>query len=189
MPFEKVPTDYLYNVIYYGGVAVGKSPTMPYWGLTIGQQGVADVMAYLRATFKGAAEAAQPAAAGAGPLGVCPQPRKTATAPQDFLSKTNPLPKSDANIQAGKTLFLQTAQPIACAMCHGNAGDGQGFMGAALVPPPRNFTCGEMMNDVPDGQLFWIIKNGSPGTGMMAFPTMPDDQIWQVIHFIRSLAR
>ncbi len=52
--FDHVPTEYLYNVINHGGAAMGKSPNMPYWGLTIGQQGVADVMAYLRATFKGA---------------------------------------------------------------------------------------------------------------------------------------
>ncbi len=51
--FEQVPTEYLYNMVNYGGAAMGKSANMPYWGLTIGQQGVADVMAYLRATFKG----------------------------------------------------------------------------------------------------------------------------------------
>ena len=61
------------------------------------------------------------------------------------------------------------------------SGDGQGPMGAALNPHPRNFTCGETMNDLPDGQLFWIIKKGSPGTGMMAFSGMPDNQIWQLI--------
>ena len=110
-------------------------------------------------------------------------------APGDFLSKANPLPASAGTINAGKTLFLQTAKPLACAQCHGEKGDGQGLLGAALVPPPRNFTCGRTMKDIPDGQLFWIIKNGSPGTGMMAFAGMPDDEVWQVIRYIRSLAR
>jgi mono/diheme cytochrome c family protein len=169
---------------------MGKSPNMPYWGLTIGQQGVADVMAYLKVTFKGQAEVAQAAAgSGEGPSGVCPQPRKTAKAPAEFLSKANPLPQSDATIKAGKTLFLQTAQPVACAMCHGDKGNGQGFMGAALIPPPRNFTCGSMMKDLPDGQLFWIIKNGSAGTGMMSFAGLPDEQVWQLIAYVRSLAK
>lgn len=40
MPFDKLPMEYLYTVINHGGVAVGKSPNMPYWGLTIGQQGL-----------------------------------------------------------------------------------------------------------------------------------------------------
>ncbi len=192
IPFEKLPMEYLYNVIYHGGRAVGKSPSMPYWGMTIGQQGVADVMAYLKDTFKGGVqvEVAEAASSGSsGPLGVCPQPRKTKSAPSKFQKMENPLPHSKGNIQAGKKLFLETAKPLACAQCHGPKGDGRGVMGAALVPPPRNFTCGETMKDISDGQLFWIIKNGSPGTGMMAFSGMPDDQIWKLIHYLRSLAR
>ena len=129
---------------------------------------------FTKATFKGAPEAAA-AQSGGGPTGVCPQERNTVKAPGDFLSKTNPLPASAETVNAGKALFLQTAQPVACAMCHGKEGNGQGFMGAALVPPPRNFTCGKMMKDLPDGQLFWIIKNGSPGTGMMSFAGLPDE--------------
>ena len=187
IPFDKLPIEYVYNVINHGGVAIGKSPNMPYWGLTIGQQGVADVIAYLKVTFKGIPDVA---AAGGGAQGTaCEQSRKTTKAPEDFLAKTNPLPSSSGAIKAGKELFLKTAQPVACTMCHGDKGDGQGLMGAALVPPPRNFTCGAMMRDLPDGQLFWIIKNGSPGTGMIAFPGLPDEQVWQLIHYIRSLAK
>jgi mono/diheme cytochrome c family protein len=159
---------------------------MPYWGLTIGQQGVADVIAYLKVTFKGVPDV--PTAAG-GQAVACVQPRKTVKAPDDFLSKTNPLSSSAGAIKAGKELFLKTAQPVACVMCHGEQGDGKGLMGAALVPSPRNFTCGLMMQEIPDGQLFWIIKNGSPGTGMMAFGGLPDDHVWQLIHYIRSLAK
>ncbi|HEY5626745.1 MAG TPA: c-type cytochrome [Nitrospira sp.] len=187
IPFEKLPIDYLYNVINHGGAAMGKSPNMPYWNLTIGQQGVADVIAYLKATFKGVPETA---AAPSGAEGAaCVQPRKTAKAPDTFLAKTNPLPASVETIQAGKTLFLKTAQPVACAMCHGEQGNGKGFMGAGLVPPPRNFTCGAMMKELPDGQLFWIIKNGSPGTGMMSFAGLPDESVWQLIRYIRTLAK
>ena len=188
IPFEKLPIEYLYNVINHGGPAVGKSPNMPYWNLTIGQQGVADVIAYLKVTFKGVPDL-PPAAAGGAQGGVCVQPRKTATAPEDFLTKTNPLPSSASAIQAGKGLFLKGAQPVPCVLCHGELGDGKGSMGAAFVPPPRNFTCGPMMRDLPDGQLFWIIKHGSPGTGMMAFPWLPDEEVWQLIHYIRSLAK
>lgn len=187
MPFEKLPIEYLYNVINHGGLGVGKSPNMPYWGLTIGQQGVADVIAYVKVTFKGIPDVA--ATGGDAQGGACVQPRKTAKAPEDFLTRTSPLPPSASTIRAGKELFLRTAQPAACMMCHGEQGDGKGLMGAALVPPPRNFTCGIMMREIPDGQLFWIIKNGSMGTGMMAFSGLSDDQVWQLIHYVRSLAK
>jgi mono/diheme cytochrome c family protein len=46
-----------------------------------------------------------------------------------------------------------------------------------------------MMKDISDGQLFWIIKNGSLGTGMMPFSGLPDEQVWQLIHYVRSLAK
>jgi mono/diheme cytochrome c family protein len=187
IPFEKLPIEYLYNVINHGGPAVGKSPNMPYWGLTIGQQGVADVIAYLKVTFKGIPDVV---AVNVGDQGAaCVQPRKTAKAPTDFLTKVSPIPSSAATIQAGKELFLKTAQPVACVMCHGEQGDGKGVMGVALTPPPRDFTCGPMMKSLTDGQLFWIIKNGSPGTGMMPFVGLPDEQVWQLVHYIRSLAK
>lgn len=186
--FDKLPMEYLYNVIYHGGRSVGKSTNMPYWGLTIGQQGVADVIAYLKATFKGAPEMAE-AKTGGGPVGVCPQPRRTRSAPGNFRNLSNPLPANAANVKAGETLYQQTAQPLACMNCHGVKGDGQGPMGAALDPRPRNFTCGETMRDISDGQMYWIIKNGSAGTGMMAFSGMPDEQIWQLIHYLRTLAK
>ncbi len=206
IPFEKLPMEYLYNVINHGGPAIGKSPNMPYWNLTIGQQGVADVIAYLRATFKGlpagaaavsaAATSTMPTKAAAtatsssgGPSDACVQPRKTVMAPDSFLVMTNPLAASADVLQAGKTLFQKSAKPAACAMCHGEKGDGKGMMGAALVPPPRNFTCNAMMKDIPDGQLFWIIKKGSPGTGMMSFSGLSDEKVWQLIHYIRSLGR
>lgn len=223
IPFDQLPMEYLYNVINHGGPAVGKSSNMPYWNLTLGQQGVADVIAYLKATFKGAPEStaatsvASPAVAaaasalpakaaaiaapiaavaaaisssgGAGQSDACIQPRKTVRAPDSFLAMKNPLPASAEVLQAGKELFQKTAKPAACAMCHGDKGDGKGMMGAALVPPPRNFTCNAMMKDIPDGQLFWIIKKGSPGTGMMSFSGLSDDKVWQLIHYIRSLAR
>jgi mono/diheme cytochrome c family protein len=184
VPFENLPAEYLYNVIYHGGRSVGKSPSMPYWSLTIGDHGVADVIAYLKATFKGQA----PAAAPGGASGVCPEPRKTPKAPAEYLRMVSPVPATPEQLQAGKKLFQETAKPLACMNCHGARGDGAGLMAAGLNPAPRNFTCGATMKPIPDGQLFWIIRHGSPGTGMMPYAGMPDEEVWQVIQYIRSLA-
>ena len=115
--------------------------------------------------------------------------KKTAKAPADFLTRINPLPMSAKAIQAGETLFSKTAKPANCAVCHGNQGDGKSKMSAASVPPPRDFTCNSMMKDIPDGQLFWIIKKGSHGTPMISFAGLSDEEAWQLIHYIRSLAR
>ena len=121
-------------------------------------------------------------AAQAGPE--CPQPRKTKAAPSNIASKDETASADAAN---GKLLFEKTAKPMACKNCHGDAGDGGGKLGAALKPKPRNFTCAETMKDVSPGQMFFVIKNGSPGTGMAPHgKTMKDKEIWDVIKYIRG---
>ena len=71
-------------------------------------------------------------------------------------------------------------------MCHGAKGDGGGKLGAALKPKPRNFRCAKTMKDVTPGQMFFIIKNGSKGTGMVPQKTLKDKDIWNVIKYIRT---
>ena len=111
----------------------------------------------------------------------CPEPRKTKSAPmvQDRTKKANKV--------NGKKLFNKTAKPIACKMCHGKTGAGNGKLGKVLKPRPRNFTCKETMKEVSAGQMFWIIKNGSKGTGMVAHKkTLKDKEIWDIIKYIRT---
>ena len=114
----------------------------------------------------------------------CPQPRKTKAAPASTAKKDKTAKANKAN---GKKLYTKTAKPMACKMCHGDKGDGAGKLGKALKPNPRNFTCAETMKKVSAGQMFWIIKNGSKGTGMAAHgKTLKDKQIWDVVKFVRS---
>jgi cbb3-type cytochrome c oxidase subunit III len=123
------------------------------------------------------------------PSGACPQPRKTITAPDEYLKLQSPLEATPQNILAGKTLFYVDAKPSACRVCHGINGDGIGILFHRVKPKPRNFTCFQTMDDLPDGQLFWIIKNGSPGTAMPSFSYLDDDQVWELILFLRSFSK
>ena len=142
--------------------------------------------------------------------GRCPEPRDTARAPNSFYSRTNPLPRTAENLKRGRRLYEGDAKPLACAACHGADGDGNGPAGRELVPPPRNFRCAESMARVTDGQLYWVIENGSgtfhrpsrqgaqeierPGrrtrfTAMRAHKEyLSDTDIWQLIMYIRTLA-
>ena len=113
----------------------------------------------------------------------CPQKRKTKKAPSSLYNKDN---TAKADAKKGKAIFEKKAKPMACKMCHGAKGDGNGKLGAALKPKPRNFTCAKTMKDVTPGQMFWIIKNGSKGTGMAPFKTLKDGEIWDVIKYIRT---
>jgi len=114
----------------------------------------------------------------------CPQPRKTPAAPANIAGKDETGKADAAN---GKMLYEKTAKPMACKNCHGDNGDGAGKLGAALKPKPRNFACADTMKDISAGQMFHIIKNGSPGTGMAPHgKTLKDDEIWDVVKYIRS---
>ena len=118
----------------------------------------------------------------AGDKGPCPQPRKTKMAPANLVKASIP---ASASAEAGKKIFEKSAKPMACKMCHGSEGNGAGKLGKALKPQPRNFTCSKTMKNVSPGQMFWVIKNGSKGTGMTAHgKTLNDKQIWDVVKYI-----
>ncbi|QPJ65703.1 MAG: cytochrome c [Candidatus Nitrohelix vancouverensis] len=123
------------------------------------------------------------------PIENCPQSRSTKTAPSDVLKKTSPLRNEPRNLRKGKVLAHVKAKPIACKHCHGMNGDGMGAMSPNMAPKPRNFTCESTMKKISDGQLYWIIKNGSEGTSMPPYKHFSDEKIWQLIQYIRSLAK
>lgn len=128
------------------------------------------------------------AASGYPPPTECPQPRFTGEAPEPIRSTPNPLPKNRNVITEGRALYEGAVKP-ACALCHGRKGDGRGMLSAQFDPRPRNFACRETVKGIPDGQLFWIIENGSPGTAMPHFgDKLTDEQIWQLVHYLRELA-
>ena len=124
----------------------------------------------------------QPARAQAQPgPGECPQPRFTGKAPDEYYGLKNPLEATPENIAAAERLYVGTPRTIQCAICHGNRGDGKGALAQMYDPPPRNFACAQTVNGIPDGQLFWIVKFGSPGTAMPGSSRLSDEAIWQLV--------
>lgn len=117
----------------------------------------------------------------------CPQPRFTGKAPEAIYSLVNPVTVSDEAVFNGRAIYESQAQP-ACRLCHGIKGDGRGPLASQFSVPPRNFSCTQTVKGIPDGQLFWIIKNGSPGTSMPGFDQLSDRQIWEVVIYIRRLS-
>jgi mono/diheme cytochrome c family protein len=119
--------------------------------------------------------------------GLCPQNRTVPATPEELRKKKNPLPAKSAHLNAGESLFHVQAEPTACKICHGASGNGMGMMAQGQGAMPRNFQCADTMKAISDGQLFYVIRNGSGGTGMPAFKNLSDTQIWQLILYVRSL--
>ncbi len=120
--------------------------------------------------------------------GECPQARLTQSAPAEYVSKRNPYAGNAEAIHAGQVIFQGHADTDACTLCHGKKGDGKGTLAKLYDPPPRNFVCGNTMGAIPDGQLFWVIRHGSPNTGMPQNQALSDKQVWQLVAYVRDLA-
>jgi mono/diheme cytochrome c family protein len=104
-----------------------------------------------------------------------------------------PLAALGGSADAGKATFM-----VNCASCHGETGKGDGPVGVALQPPPRDLSQGEFMFDTDgdgakgsDADLTNVIKNGAAkygGSPLMApWPTLKDEDVANLIAFLRTL--
>lgn len=100
----------------------------------------------------------------------------------------NPVAKTPENIAKGKAIFEGKGT---CFNCHGLQGDGNGPAGAILNPSPRNFTNPKFHKNRTDGEMFWVIKNGSAGTAMVPLigTAITEDEAWHVILYERSFEK
>ena len=95
----------------------------------------------------------------------------------------NPVPADATSVAAGKALYAKN-----CASCHGDAGKGDGRMGEELNPKPPDLTDADWKHGSTDGEIFKVIHDGSPKTGMKAFGRkLSEHEIWDVINYIRSI--
>lgn len=73
-----------------------------------------------------------------------------------------------------------------CIVCHGAPGIEPGEAHDGLNPEPPNLA--KVVKNMPDKEIFWILKNGIKFTGMPAWgPTHSDDKIWAMVAFIKTL--
>ncbi|MFQ5776571.1 MAG: c-type cytochrome [Terriglobia bacterium] len=108
--------------------------------------------------------------------------------PNQYILLTNPLPWTEENIRAGGILYTKN-----CAICHGDAQDGNGLFARAWQPRPANFRDSGTIAQLDENYLYWRIKEGSPGLpkGSIEYrSTMPawegfltDEEIWKIIMF------
>jgi len=99
----------------------------------------------------------------------------------------NPLPRSQHVIDEGKTLYEGKGL---CIRCHGTYGDGKGTGSIKLHTPPRNFRKHDFWKHRNEGELFWTIKNGSAGTGMLEFQSLLTDQeIWKILRYLATFPK
>lgn len=110
---------------------------------------------------------------------------------QEVRMWKNPLRPTPETIDKGKQLFQGKAF---CVTCHGRDGKGLGGdiePGTLKGPLPRDFTDQEWQAARTDGELFWILQNGSNGTAMAKFIplVLTEEEAWQVLLYVRSFGQ
>ena len=116
------------------------------------------------------------------------RPRVPADQIEEAKTWRNPLPSADDNVAKGKALFHGKAF---CVTCHGRDGKGLAEIEGLRGKLPRNFKDKTWQVVRTDGELFWILKNGSPGTDMASFIplVLTEEEAWQVLLFVRSFGQ
>ena len=95
----------------------------------------------------------------------------------------NPFSPTRKNIEEGSKVYFGKGL---CVKCHGVNGKGVEVPGH----PPRNFTDPKWQDVRTDGEMMWVLKNGSPGTSMpiRVGKVISEEEAWKVILFIRTFA-
>lgn len=122
------------------------------------------------------------------------EPRTPAPAPAPATSPaTAPAPAAPAAVKpdAARGSALYAAN---CASCHGPGGEGDGPAAAALDPKPARHSDGAYMNALANDHLFKVIQSGGQAVGKSPLMApwggmLSDAQIWDLVAFVRSLAK
>jgi mono/diheme cytochrome c family protein len=109
----------------------------------------------------------------------------TPRVPQDQLEKIqeieSPYETTPERIELGREIYFGKGL---CVTCHSKNGKGVQMPGHA----PRSFTDPKWQDARTDGELMWVLRNGSPGTGMpqRVGKDITEEEGWNVIQFIRT---
>jgi len=87
--------------------------------------------------------------------------------------KANPYAGRADAIAAGSRLFADH-----CAKCHGDDASGR-----RKRPSLRT----REVQQATDGEIFWLLKNGSLRRGMPSWSSLPEPTRWQIISYVKSL--
>ena len=94
--------------------------------------------------------------------------------PAHERQKANPLARQPEAIQAGRLLYAEH-----CSKCHGENAEG-----GKKRPSLRSL---RVQSEATEGDVHWLLVNGNLRHGMPSWSKLPDQQLWQLVSYLRSL--
>jgi len=93
----------------------------------------------------------------------------------------NPIAVDNASVAEGARLY-----GLFCVTCHGDNGDGQGFLYTSQrYPYPPASLVNERVTEMPDGEIYHAITVGSGVMGQHG-SMISQDARWQIVNYIRA---
>lgn len=94
----------------------------------------------------------------------------------------NPVPYTAERVTQGRALYVDN-----CAVCHGETGRGDGPAAVALNPQPADLAASHV-DDHTDGDIFWWLTHGIPGTAMPGWEEqLTEEERWALVQYVRSV--
>jgi mono/diheme cytochrome c family protein len=112
-----------------------------------------------------------------------PVAAEAAKASADTPKVVNPVKPTAASLAGGKKTYGTD-----CAMCHGKSGAGDGDLAADMKLTLKDYRDPESLKGMSDGEIYTVIDKGK---GQMSGEEgrMKPTQIWDVVNYVRSLAK
>jgi len=111
------------------------------------------------------------------------EPRGPSELLEELQDMDNPYPATPERIEAGRKIYFGKGL---CVTCHNHDGKGVKLPGHS----PRDFTDAKWQEIRTDGEIMWVLRNGSAGTQMpvRVGKDISEEEGWSVIHFIRTFS-
>lgn len=89
-------------------------------------------------------------------------------------ARTNPMAGDPEAARAGALVYREH-----CMQCHKANAEGDGRKRPSLRS--------ERIRSVSDGSIEWFLRQGDLGHGMPSWASLPEEQRWQVVAYLRSI--
>jgi mono/diheme cytochrome c family protein len=101
----------------------------------------------------------------------------------ETAKQANPVKATRSSIASEKKSYSYD-----CAMCHGKEGAGDGDLAGDMHLKLRDYCDPAALKELTDGEIYSIIANGK-GKMTGEEGRMKPEQIWDMVNYIRSLAK
>lgn len=97
------------------------------------------------------------------------------------MNLVNPVPASAASLARGQEMYLRT-----CAPCHGESGDGNGYIVQTGAYPLVFSLLNDNVRALPDGYIYGIVRVGRGLMPAYGHQVTHQDR-WHIVNYVRQL--